>query len=50
MKLIVACDRAIKKCLQLYRKKVFKSEIDCLHNDFSLVGKITLINRLKLRT
>ncbi len=37
-------DRIIQKILRTYRKAVFKKKIGCNHNDFNLVGRVTLIN------
>ena len=41
-KLIV---RVINRCKRIYRKQLFKSEIGCNHNDFNIVGDITVINK-----
>lgn len=37
--------RVINKCKRIYRKQLFKSEIGCNHNDFNIVGDITVINK-----
>ena len=38
-------DKLVKKIQYNYRKYVFRKSIGCNHGDFSLVGKITFINR-----
>lgn len=45
MNLILLFDRGIRKIQFNYRKYVFRKKIGCEHKDFSIVGKITLINR-----
>lgn len=45
MKLIILIDRIKNKLVRKYRKIVFKNTINCEHNQFSLVGKVTLINK-----
>lgn len=42
--MILLIDRVINKIARNYRKSVFKKKINCSHKQFSLVGKITLIN------
>ena len=37
--------RVINRCKRIYRKQLFKSEIGCNHNDFNIVGDITVINK-----
>ncbi len=44
MNLILFFDKAIRKIQNEYRKYVFRKKIGCKHKDFSIVGKITLIN------
>ena len=43
--MILFLDRCFKKISGMWRKAVFKRKIKCKHNNFSLVGKVTLINR-----
>lgn len=43
--MILFFDRILQKILRLYRKTVFRKKISCTHNDFKLVGKITVINK-----
>lgn len=45
MKLFWLFDRLINKIKRKYRHKVFKEMINCSHNNFSIVGDITVINR-----
>ena len=45
MRIIVLIERIKNKIITSYRKSVFKSMIGCDHNQFSLVGKVTLINK-----
>lgn len=45
MNIILFFDKAIRKIQLEYRKYVFRKSIGCSHKDFSIVGKITLINR-----
>lgn len=45
MKLFWLFDRLRNKIKRKYRHKVFKEMINCSHNDFSIVGDITVINR-----
>lgn len=42
--MLLFVDRIIQKILRTYRKAVFKKKIGCNHNDFNLVGRVTLIN------
>ena len=44
MSFLLLCDRVLEKVATVYRKAVFKRYIGCHHNDFSLVGKLTVIN------
>jgi len=37
--------KIIRKVVQIIRKRAFKEAIGCSHNQFTLVGKVTLINR-----
>lgn len=43
--MILLFDRLIRKISNIYRKTVFRKLICCKHKNFTLVGKITLINR-----
>ena len=43
--MILFFDKCLRKIALIWRRAVFKRQIKCKHNDFSLVGKITLINR-----
>lgn len=45
MKLILLFDRLNNKIKRSYRKRIFKAMIGCNHNDFSIVGDITVINK-----
>ena len=45
MNLILFFDRAVRKLQLEYRKYVFRKQIGCSHSDFSLEGKVNLINR-----
>lgn len=45
MKLFWLFDRIRNKIKRKYRHKVFKEMINFSHNDFSIVGDITVINR-----
>lgn len=45
MKLILLFDRLNNKIKRRYRKRLFRAMIGCNHNDFSIVGDITVINR-----
>lgn len=45
MKLILLFDRLNNKIKRNYRKRIFKAMIGCNHNDFSIVGDITVINK-----
>ena len=45
MKMILFIDKCFKKIALIWRKAVFKRKIKCMHNNFSLVGKVTLINK-----
>lgn len=47
--MILFIDRIIQKIIRSYRKKVFRKKIQCPHKNFTLVGKVNLINtNLKL--
>lgn len=43
--MILFLDRCLKKLQGIWRKAVFKRKIRCRHNNFSLVGEITIINK-----
>lgn len=43
--MILFIDKCLRKIASIWRKAVFKRLIGCKHNNFSLVGKVTLINR-----
>ena len=43
--MILFIDKCLRKIASICRKAVFKRLIGCKHNNFSLVGKVTLINR-----
>ena len=45
MNIIVFFDKVIGRLQREYRKYVFRKSIHCKHKDFSIIGKITLINR-----
>lgn len=45
MNIVLLLDRVIRKLQLEYRKYVFRKQIGCNHSDFSIVGRITLINR-----
>lgn len=45
MKLLLFINRVKEKIERAYRKNIFKEYISCEHKDFSLVGKITTINK-----
>lgn len=45
MNIILFFDKAIRKIQYEYRKYVFRKSINCKHKDFSIAGKITIINR-----
>lgn len=45
MKLFWYLERIIGKATRWYRKKVFKEAISCDHDNFTIVGDITVINR-----
>ena len=45
MKLILLFDRLKNKIKRNYRKRLFKAMIGCNHNDFSIVGDVTVINK-----
>lgn len=45
MRIIILIERIKNKIVREYRKAVFKDMINCDHNQFSIVGKITLINK-----
>lgn len=42
--MILLFDRIVTKIIRKYRKAVFKKKIGCKHNNFNLVGEVTLIN------
>ncbi len=46
MKLILLFDRLNNKIKRHYRKRLFKAMIGCNHNDFSIVGDITVIKEM----
>lgn len=43
--MILFIDKCLRKLALIWRKAVFKRKIKCVHNSFSIVGPITLINR-----
>ena len=43
--MILFIDKCFRKIALMWRKAVFKRKIRCKHKDFSIVGKITLINK-----
>lgn len=45
MKLILLFDRLNNKIKRRYRKRLFRAMIGCNHNDFSIVGDVTVINK-----
>lgn len=45
MKIIYNINKLKEKIERYYRKKLFKEQIGCKHNDFSIIGKITTINK-----
>lgn len=45
VKIVYQTQRVIRKIRQLFRERAFKEAISCLHNSFTLVGEITLLNR-----
>ena len=45
MKIIYQINRIKEKIEKIYRKKLFKEQINCNHNEFTIVGKITTINK-----
>lgn len=45
MNIILFFDRVVRKLQLEYRKYVFRKSIGCKHKDFSIIGKITLINK-----
>lgn len=45
MRIIYNINRLKEKIERYYRKKLFKEQISCKHNDFSIIGKITTINK-----
>lgn len=45
MKMLWYFDRIKERLLRQYRKEVFREMISCPHNDFTLVGPVTVINR-----
>lgn len=45
MNLLLLFDRAKNKLVRSCRKYIFREYISCKHNDFSIVGGVTLINR-----
>lgn len=44
--MILFIDKCLRKFASIWRKAVFKRQIKCKHNDFTLLGKVTLINRI----
>ena len=44
MNIILFIDRFFRKLSNMWRKYVFAKRINCPHRDFSLVGKVHLIN------
>lgn len=44
MSIFMLIERAKNKIKYQYRKRIFKEKTKCKHNDFSIVGDITLIN------
>lgn len=45
MKLLYYTQKIARKITQILRKRALREAISCPHSDFSLVGKVTLINR-----
>lgn len=45
MKIILTLNRIKDKIERMYRKKLFKAQINCGHNNFNIVGKIITINK-----
>lgn len=45
MNFILLFDRVKNKALRMYRNYVFKKQIGCNHKEFSLIGKVHLINK-----
>ena len=45
MKILWYLDRVREKMKRWYQKKVFKEMISCSHDDFTLVGTVSVINR-----
>lgn len=45
MSVFMLIERVRNKIKYQYRKRIFKEKTRCKHNDFSIVGDITLINR-----
>lgn len=43
--MLLFLDRVKEKVRRWYRKRVFREKISCSHNDFSIIGDITVINR-----
>lgn len=43
--MILFIDKCLRKLALIWRKAVFKRKIKYVHNSFSIVGPITLINR-----
>ena len=43
--MILFIEKCLRKIALIWRKAVFKRQIKCKHNDFSLFGKVTLINK-----
>lgn len=43
--MILFIDKCFRKIALMWRKAVFKRKIRCKHKDFSIVGKINLINK-----
>lgn len=44
MNIILLIDRIIRKFIREFRKYIFRKRISCPHNDFTLVGNVSLIN------
>lgn len=42
--MLLLFDRLLQKIIRSYRKAVFRKKIKCPHKNFTLVGKVTLIN------
>ena len=44
LNLILMFERVKNKIIRSYRKYVFRKSVGCNHDDFKLVGKVSLIN------